>query len=102
MERRVKYNHDEELAAAAEVFKTLSDPTRLRIISALSDGETNVTALCEALNMSQPAVSHQLARLRDAHLVRSRRAGRVIYYELEDEHVMTLVSSARAHAAERR
>jgi ArsR family transcriptional regulator len=89
-----------ELYAAAEVFKTLSDPTRLRILSALGEGELCVHELCARLAMSQPAVSHQLRLLRVSRLVRPRRAGREIFYALDDEHVMSLVAAARAHARE--
>ena len=91
-----------QLLRVAEMFKTLSDPTRLRLLTRLAEGEACVHELCAALAMSQPAVSHQLRLLRVARLVRTRRAGREIFYSLEDEHVMSLVASARAHATERR
>ena len=88
--------------AVAEIFKTLSDPTRLRILARLAEGEACVHELCAALGMSQTAVSHQLRLLRVGRLVRPRRDGREIFYSLEDEHVMSLVAAARAHARERR
>jgi DNA-binding transcriptional ArsR family regulator len=91
-----------QLLRVAEMFKTLSDPTRLRLLTRLAEGEACVHELCAALAMSQTAVSHQLRLLRVARLVRTRRAGREIFYSLEDEHVMSLVASARAHATERR
>ena len=91
-----------QLLRVAEMFKTLSDPTRLRLLTRLAEGEACVHELCAALAMSQPAVSHQLRLLRVGRLVRTRRAGREIFYSLEDEHVMSLVASARAHARERR
>ncbi len=87
-----------ELALIAETFKTLSDPTRLRILVSLGGGEACVHHLCEHLAMSQPAVSHQLRLLRSARLVRARRAGREIYYALDDDHVMLLIAQARSHA----
>jgi ArsR family transcriptional regulator, lead/cadmium/zinc/bismuth-responsive transcriptional repressor len=88
--------------AIAEIFKTLSDPTRLKILLRLAVGEACVHELCAALAMSQPAVSHQLRLLRVTRLVRTRRAGREIFYSLDDEHVMSLVDAALAHAGERR
>jgi ArsR family transcriptional regulator len=91
-----------EIPAVAEIFKTLSDPTRLRILTVLGEREVCVHELCARLGMSQPAVSHQLRLLRVGHLVRTRRAGREIFYSLEDEHVMSLVAAAREHARERR
>jgi ArsR family transcriptional regulator len=91
-----------QLLAAAETFKTLSDPTRLRILTALADGATCVHELCATLGMSQPAVSHQLRLLRVQRLVRARRAGREVFYSLDDDHVLSLVAAACSHATERR
>jgi ArsR family transcriptional regulator, lead/cadmium/zinc/bismuth-responsive transcriptional repressor len=91
-----------DLHEAAEMFKTLSDPTRLRILTALAEGAACVHELCARLQMSQTAVSHQLRLLRVSRLVRGRRAGREIFYSLEDEHVMSLVAAACSHAGERR
>jgi DNA-binding transcriptional ArsR family regulator len=103
MARTVKQREDlAQILAAAEVFKTLSDPTRLRILSVLGERELCVHELCTRLTMSQTAVSHQLRLLRVARLVRPRRAGREIFYSLEDHHVMSLVAAAREHATERR
>ena len=87
-----------ELASVAATFRTLSDPTRLRILSLLGQSERCVHELCTWTGMSQPAVSHQLRLLRVAQLVRARRAGREVFYALDDEHVMALVEEARSHA----
>ncbi len=92
---------ERQLLDAAEMFKTLSDPTRLRILTALGESETCVHELCARLEMSQPAISHQLRLLRVVRLVSTRRAGREIFYSLEDEHVMSLVAAACSHALER-
>jgi DNA-binding transcriptional ArsR family regulator len=90
-----------QVGAVAGIFKSLSDPTRLRILLRLAAGEACVHELCAALAMSQPAVSHQLQLLRAARLVNSRRDGREIFYSIKDAHVMSLVDSALAHASER-
>src|SRR4051794_24781261 len=87
-----------ELERVAAVFRTLSDPTRLRILALLGEAEGCVHELCGHTGMSQPAVSHQLRLLRVARLVRGRRVGREVFYALDDEHVMELVSQARSHA----
>ena len=84
--------------ALAGIFKALSDPTRLRIISALTDREFCVGDLAEALGMEQSAVSHQLGDMRDRGLVRSHREGRHVYYRLDDEHVADLYAQGLAHA----
>jgi ArsR family transcriptional regulator len=89
---------EDELQTLAETFKTLSDPTRLRLLALLGDRESCVHELCAQVQMSQPAVSHQLRLLRVARLVRTRRAGREIFYSLDDEHVMAVVEQARSHA----
>jgi DNA-binding transcriptional ArsR family regulator len=64
------------------ILRTLSDPTRLRLLSALQDGEHSVSALCDQLNLAQPTVSHHLGRLRSARLVANRRDGKRVYYSL--------------------
>jgi len=81
----------------ASVFKALADPTRLRILAELAAGEQCVHAMAEALEMNQPAVSHQLRLLKDRGLVRQRRAGRHVFYALDDKHVYELFSRAREH-----
>lgn len=81
----------------AEVFKALSDPTRLRIISLLLDHEVCVHTLEDALGMSQSAISHQLRVLRQLNLVRFRKEGRHVYYALDDEHVRGLFEQGLLH-----
>ena len=83
----------------SEIFKTLGDPTRLRILAALCAGERCVHELCARLRMSQPAVSHQLRTLRAARLVKPRREGREIFYSLDDAHVLVLIEEGLKHAA---
>jgi len=74
----------------ADLFSALSDPTRLRIISILLDGEMNVGEIASRLEMTESAVSHQLRGLRLMRLVRSRKDGRQVYYALDDDHVAKL------------
>ena len=74
----------------ADLFSALSDPTRLRIISVLLEGELNVGDIASQLSMTESAVSHQLSGLRQLHLVRSRKDGRQVYYTLDDDHVARL------------
>lgn len=83
----------------AGLFKALSDPTRVRIVSLLAGEELPVCHLAEALDMSQSAVSHQLRTLRDMRLVRTRRTGRSIYYTLDDDHVADLFRRGLEHVA---
>ncbi len=88
----------EELTSLADTFKTLSDPTRLKLLGLLAHGEACVHDLCAGVGMSQPAVSHQLRLLRVNRLVRARRVGREVFYALDDEHVIALITQARSHA----
>jgi len=74
----------------AELFSALSDPTRLRIISVLLEGEMNVGDIADRLSMTESAVSHQLRGLRQMRLVRSRKDGRQVFYALDDDHVSKL------------
>ena len=81
----------------AELFKTLADPSRVRIICALTYTELCVHDLAAVLGMSQSAVSHQLRSLREMRLVRYRKEGRHVYYQLDDEHVHDLYRRGLEH-----
>jgi ArsR family transcriptional regulator, lead/cadmium/zinc/bismuth-responsive transcriptional repressor len=84
----------------AGLFAILGDPTRLRVLSALLPGELCVCDLAAATGVNRTTVSHQLRVLRDHRLVRRRREGKVVYYALDDDHVVSLLAIAAAHAAE--
>ncbi len=86
-----------ELSEISVFFKALGDPTRLRILYALFDGELCVCDLGAVLGMSVSAVSHQLAVLKQTRLVDHRRDGKVVYYTLADEHVRRVLTSMRVH-----
>src|SRR5262249_41016852 len=76
-----------------QVFKLLSDETRLRVLMYLArEGELHVTALCDNLGQSQPAVSHHLALLRVAGLIEARRDGKHNYYSVRAKHFHRLMS----------
>ncbi|MEU8617554.1 metalloregulator ArsR/SmtB family transcription factor [Streptomyces sp. NPDC048623] len=87
-----------ELAAAARVFALLADPTRLHLVWLLSRGESDVTALADAVGAARPAVSQHLAKLRLGGLVESRKAGRRVVYSLPDGHMKRMVVEAASHA----
>jgi len=90
----------ETVTAVAEVFKLLSDPTRVRLVDALTHGERCVCDLASLIGLTESAVSHQLRLLRSARLVRVRRAGRLAFYSLDDHHVIGLVHDTRKHVEE--
>jgi len=86
----------------AETFSLLGDPTRTRILHALSVDELCVSDLAGLLEISASTASHQLRLLRDRRLVAVRREGKRTYYRLEDEHIRTLIDMGVSHAAEER
>ena len=86
--------------AVSEIFRLLGDPTRVRIVDALSHGERCVCDLAALVGLTESAVSHQLRLLRAARLVRVRRTGRMAYYSLDDHHVAGLVYDTRKHVEE--
>jgi DNA-binding transcriptional ArsR family regulator len=81
----------------AEIFKALSDPTRLRLITLLMHHEVCVHVMEEALGMTQSAISHQLRVLRQLNLVRFRKEGRHVFYALDDDHVRILLEQGLLH-----
>jgi len=106
--------HEEEVEAArramlpadvvaelAQTFSALGDPTRVRILHALSERELCVCDLAALLEMTPSAVSHQLRLLRHLRLVRPRKSGRVVYYALDDDHVVDLFRRGLEHVRHR-
>lgn len=84
----------------ATIFAVLADPTRMRVLVALGDGELCVTDLAAATGVNRTTISHQLRVLRRHRLVRRRRDGKVVYYAIDDDHVQALVRMASDHVAE--
>lgn len=71
------------LEPLADIFKLLSDSTRLRILAILAHGERNVTSLCHELRLPQPTVSHHLGLLRMRNIINNRRDGKQVFYGLD-------------------
>ncbi len=86
--------------ALAETFKVLGDTTRVRILDALSRAELCVGDLAQLLGLSESAVSHQLRLLRGMRLVRPRRDGRLVFYVLDDQHIVRLFAQGLEHVQE--
>src|SRR5687767_6608261 len=84
----------------ADTFSALGDPTRVRILDALSHGELCVCDLAAVLGLSQSAVSHQLRLLRGIRLVKPRREGRIVFYSLDDQHIMAIFKQTLQHVEE--
>ena len=86
--------------ALAETFRALSDPTRIRILTALSSQELCVCDLSSALGLTGSAVSHQLRLLRGQRLVKYRKEGKMAYYTLDDDHIANLLAEGLRHVQE--
>jgi ArsR family transcriptional regulator, lead/cadmium/zinc/bismuth-responsive transcriptional repressor len=91
----------ETLARLAEFFKAIADPSRVKIIYALLAAELCVCDLSAAVGMSPSAVSHQLKSLRILKLVKHRREGQMVYYALDDQHVVTILAQGLEHIGEK-
>lgn len=91
---------EEILYELADLFKALSDTTRIRILYLLLGREFCVADIEHALGVSQSAVSHQLRLLKQAHLVKFRRDGKNIVYSLADDHVYTMIAQGMTHICE--
>lgn len=87
----------ETVEEVARTFKALSDPTRIRILHLLSQEACSVNHIAEVLSLSQSAVSHQLATLRNLKLVQYERRGHTFIYTCDDDHVITLLTQAIHH-----
>ena len=90
----------EQAQILAETFRVLGDPTRVRIVHALSLNELCTSDLASVVSMSESAVSHQLRTLRQLQVVKSRREGKLVFYSLNDDHVRSLFQQGLEHAFE--
>ena len=86
--------------ALADTFRILGDPTRVRIVDALADGELCVHEIADRVDISESAVSHQLRLMRNMRIVRGRREGRCVYYTLDDQHILSLFQQGLRHVIE--
>lgn len=92
--------NDTEIQSLADLFGNASDPTRLKILFMLFQGELCVCSISDNLDVSVSAVSHQLRVLRTGGMVARRKQGRHVYYSLADSHVETLISVGLEHVRE--
>ncbi|MEG1509947.1 MAG: metalloregulator ArsR/SmtB family transcription factor [Clostridia bacterium] len=88
---------NEDILEVAKFFNVLGDSTRMKIVFCLLQNEMCVCDICNVLNMTKSATSHQLSFLRDFRLVKSRREGKTVFYSLDDEHVSDVVKTVLIH-----
>lgn len=92
-----KMPSDEKITEMGARFKVISEPSRLKILLALEQGELCVEHITEAVNGNQSAVSHQLKILKDNKVIKSRRDGQNVLYSISDWHVLTMIGVAKEH-----
>jgi ArsR family transcriptional regulator len=93
---------DEHSAAhVAELFRAFSDTSRVRIMSALVNGEKNVNTLADLVGISESAVSHHMRGLRQMRLVVARKDGKEVYYRVDDAHIIALFQQGVKHIQEK-
>ncbi len=97
---RSKMPDENELIDLSDFFKILGDSTRAKIVCALDASELCVCDLASLLNMTKSAISHQLRALREANLVKNRRAGKVVFYSLADDHIKEIFEMGLDHIRE--
>jgi ArsR family transcriptional regulator len=95
--RKILEIDDRTAGDVAELFRALSDTSRIKLMATLMGGETNVGALAEASGISESAVSHHMRNLRQLRMVRARKDGRQVFYALDDQHIIDLFLRGVAH-----
>lgn len=100
MEHTRKGISEEELYDISEFLRMFSEPSRLKILFELAGQTLCVNHIAERVGMTQSAVSHQLAVMRRADLVRASRRGKLVVYTVADEHIEKLLTVAREHVNE--
>lgn len=96
----MKLHSKELICGLSEFYKTLGDPTRVRILDALLNKPLYVNELSELLNISQSAISHQLKNLRTSNLVKSEKCGKNVIYSISDDHVKIIIEYGLEHIKE--
>ena len=91
---------EDDLYSLADFFKVFADSTRIRMLYVLLCSETCVCDIAQLLNMTQPAISHQLRILKQMNLVRARREGKTVFYSLADDHIASILRIGMEHICE--
>lgn len=97
---RQRMPKEEDLYDLAELFKVFGDSTRIKILCALAESELCVCDIAALFHMTQSAISHQLRVLKQAHLVKYQKDGKIVYYSLADEHVKQIFDQGLIHINE--
>jgi len=87
----------EDIIQMAEIFKALSDPTRLKIVLSVLNQEHCVCDIAVLCNQTDSAISHQLRILRTLKILKNHREGKTVYYSIDDDHVKSLINKSLEH-----
>ena len=88
---------DNDIDALSAFFKMMGDPTRIKMMCVMAQGEMCVQDIASALGMTKSAISHQLSGLKENKIVKSRREGKNVFYSIDDDHVHTVLNIAMTH-----
>ena len=88
---------EHQINSLSGFFKMLGDPTRIKMMYIMADGEVCVQDIAAALGVTKSAISHQLSGLKENKIVKSRRDGKNVYYSIDDDHVSQVLSLAMTH-----
>lgn len=91
---------DEKIFELADVFKLFGDTTRMKIFCALKESELCVYDIAYITKCTQSAISHQLKLLKDSNLIKGRKEGKIVYYSLDDDHVLEILEKGLEHIEE--
>lgn len=100
MDLEFKNINEDEFYNMSMLFTMFSDSTRLKILSALFDGECCVKEIADKLSMTHSAISHQLSTLKKMRLVKSKKRGKSVFYTLSDDHIKSIFHMAYEHVNE--
>ncbi len=92
-----KMPNEKEICSLSNFFKVLGDPTRIKMMYVMSQGEVCVQDIAQALGMTKSAISHQLRGLKERKIVKSRREGKNVFYSIDDDHVSQVINIAMTH-----
>lgn len=99
--RKIDLPSKEELQPIIDIFKTMSDPTRMKILLTVAQGSITVSDIAQTLNLSASNVSHQLRFLKQERLVTGKRVDKQVFYSLIDDHVLQIYQLTKAHIEEK-
>lgn len=95
------YKDEHAAAHVAELFRTFSDTSRVRILSVIIEQELNTSKIAEQVGLTESAVSHHMRGLRQMRIVQARRDGKEIYYSVTDPHIVALFQQGVRHVQEK-